>query len=106
MRSRSKVGAGLHTIFTAGLAPWRWVRWALGLLAVCIAFRPTPVRAQQAIVTMPSADITDRGIAFAMKESQLRVWGPKPMSRLGRMSLSTIGTPKLAASNAAMGNPS
>ena len=79
MRPRSKVGAGLHTMFTAGLAPWRWVRSALGVLAVCIAFRPAPARAQQAIVTMPSADITDRGVTFAMKESQLRVWGPKPM---------------------------
>ena len=79
MRPRSKVGAGLHTMFTASLRSWRRVRWALGLLWVCIAFRPTPARAQPSIVTMPSADITDRGVAFAMKESQLRVWGPKPM---------------------------
>lgn len=79
MRPRSKVGAGLHTMFAAGWGPWRWVRCALGLFLVCIAVRPTSARAQQAIVTMPSADITDSGVAFAMKESQLRVWGPKPM---------------------------
>lgn len=34
---------------------------------------------QQAIVTLPSADITDKRTLFAMKESQLRVWGNEPM---------------------------
>jgi hypothetical protein len=47
--------------------------WALTSLS------PAPARAQQAIVTLPSADITDRGVGFAMKESQLRLWGPQPM---------------------------
>lgn len=34
--------------------------------------------AQQAIVTMPSADITPRGQLFFMHESQLRPWRPEP----------------------------
>lgn len=40
---------------------------------------PKSARAQQAIVTMPSADITDPRVVFAMKESQLRLWGREPM---------------------------
>jgi len=34
---------------------------------------------QQAIVTLPSADITEKGTLFMMNESQLRVWGDQPM---------------------------
>lgn len=34
---------------------------------------------QQAIVTLPSADITDKRTLFTMKESQLRAWGDEPM---------------------------
>ena len=34
---------------------------------------------QQAIVTLPSADLTDKGTLFAMNESQLRAWGREPM---------------------------
>lgn len=34
------------------------------------------VRAQQAIVNMPSADITPRGQMFLMHETQSRSWGP------------------------------
>jgi hypothetical protein len=41
--------------------------------------RAQPARGQQAIVTLPSADITDKGTVFAMKESQLRAWGEQPM---------------------------
>jgi hypothetical protein len=49
------------------------------ILPAALLLRAPPAQAQQAIVTMPSADITDRRVVFAMKESQLRLWGPEPM---------------------------
>lgn len=46
-------------------------RLAALLLVVCAAV----VQAQQAIVNMPSADITPKGQAFVMHETQWRPWG-------------------------------
>jgi hypothetical protein len=48
----------------------RWNTVLIPLLAVA------PVAAQQAIVNMPSADITPKGKSFAMHETQWRGWGP------------------------------
>ncbi|MFO0577575.1 MAG: hypothetical protein U1A78_26520 [Polyangia bacterium] len=55
----------------AGIKIWQVAGFLLGCAG--------PAYAQQAIVTLPSADITDRGTLFAMKESQLRAWGDEPM---------------------------
>ncbi|MCS6901502.1 MAG: hypothetical protein NZX77_17255, partial [Polyangiaceae bacterium] len=39
---------------------------------------PQDVLGQQAIVSLPSADVTPRGEFFVMQESQVRTWSPKP----------------------------
>lgn len=51
---------------------------ALLLPLVLLVAAARPAAAQQAIVTMPSADITGARTFFFMHESQLRLWGPKP----------------------------
>ncbi len=46
----------------------------------CLVSLLSPVTAfgQQAIVSLPSADVTPRGEFFVMQESQVRAWSPKP----------------------------
>ncbi|MFO0628833.1 MAG: hypothetical protein U0325_24880 [Polyangiales bacterium] len=59
----------------------RIVRIALTPVTVLLAWLACPARvahAQQAIVTMPSADITGPRQLFFMHESQLRPWGGRP----------------------------
>ncbi|MBL9006444.1 MAG: hypothetical protein JNJ46_19470 [Myxococcales bacterium] len=51
----------------------------LSLFVAVSQLLPGSASAQQAIVTLPSADITEPRVFFAMKESQLRAWGQKPM---------------------------
>lgn len=63
MAWRAKVCSWLKAWFVAG--------FLLGAVS--------QAHAQQAIVTLPSADITDKRTLFAMKESQLRMWGDQPM---------------------------
>lgn len=61
-----------------GACPRRTARFVVLLLPfalLCASARPAA--AQQAIVTMPSADITGARTFFFMHESQLRLWGPK-----------------------------
>lgn len=54
--------------------------WLKNLLtAACLLGVAKNAHAQQAIVTLPSADITDKRTLFTMKESQLRLWGDQPM---------------------------
>jgi hypothetical protein len=51
-------------------------------LVVCggaLTAMPSSAGAQQAIITMPSADTTPARQFFAMHESQLRLWGPSPV---------------------------
>ena len=48
------------------------VFWFFGLALASMA------RAQQAIVSLPSADITPEGQGFVMHETQARFWDPKP----------------------------
>lgn len=47
-------------------------------LSLSILLLADAARAQQAIVSMPSADVTPKGELFVMQESQVRPWGPKP----------------------------
>jgi hypothetical protein len=46
-------------------------------MAGLVAWRPA-AQAQQAIVTLPSADITPTGKLFFMHETQARIWGDAP----------------------------
>lgn len=46
-------------------------------LPLVLLVTPRDARAQQAIVSMPSADITPRGELFFMHETQARPWGQK-----------------------------
>lgn len=57
-------------------AHW-WLKNALA--AACLLGSVGHAHGQQAIVTFPSADITDERTLFTMKESQLRLWGDQPM---------------------------
>ncbi len=55
------------------------LRRALPLLVALVgALAPTSASAQQAIVSLPSADLTPRRKLFGMVESQFRPVGPKP----------------------------
>lgn len=54
-----------------------WLTCCLAL--ACLLGSIGHAHGQQAIVTLPSADITDKRTLFAMKESQLRLWGDEPM---------------------------
>lgn len=49
----------------------RFALLCLFLLSLCTA---RPALAQQAIVSLPSADVTEKGRAFVMHETQLRPW--------------------------------
>ncbi len=55
-----------------------WFRVLVFLLGSWLLDSPSAM-GQQAIVTLPSADLTDKGTLFAMNESQLRAWGREPM---------------------------
>lgn len=55
-----------------------WFRVLVCFWGVWLVDAPSAM-GQQAIVTLPSADLTDKGTLFAMKESQLRAWGREPM---------------------------
>ena len=46
-------------------------------LAVTVWLAVRTAEAQQAIISMPSADITGARQFFLMHESQLRLWGPR-----------------------------
>lgn len=61
----------------SGHAVLRSIRPLLVFAMLCCV--APKARGQQAIVTLPSADITDKRTFFAMKESQLRFWGAEPM---------------------------
>lgn len=53
-------------------------RSAYAALAAALAVAPARAAAQQAIVTMPSADVTGPRQFFFMHETQARTWGPRP----------------------------
>jgi hypothetical protein len=52
---------------------------AFFLAAGAVSALPSSASAQQAIITMPSADTTPARQFFAMHESQLRLWGSSPV---------------------------
>jgi hypothetical protein len=56
----------------------RVARLSVAAALAAALFVARGAHAQQAIVSMPSADVTPKGALFVMQESQVRAWGPKP----------------------------
>lgn len=53
-------------------------RFDRALLSLALALAPAGAAAQQTIINVPSVDQTPRGRFFALHETQLRSWEPKP----------------------------
>jgi hypothetical protein len=84
----------------------KWLRFILIAMGIGIGSFPLPGHTQQAIINLPSADLTPKGQVFIMNESYIRMWRPdRSWKATNFLTYGLNDTTELAITNFGVGAP-